>query len=356
MGWCVAAPCAVAQTFDLVGAPGVNGVTRIHGISADGTVAAGYSATAGTPFTWTRAGGRVDLPFPASAFAISGDGTTIAGQAFPSAGVAQAFRYSAGSGQQLLGAPGPFPRSQANGVNGDGNVIAGEAFNSVGTQGVAWRWTPAGGMQPLGHTRVGHTVSAARAVSRDGQTIVGFSGGGGVAEAFRWTATGGLQALPDQPGTVFSASASAVNHDGSIIVGNSGLPGNPPAIWRGDDLPTILPIPAAWANAGGNVVSDDGSIVAGEARNPNFEQEAWIWTQSRGSESLFSYLTSQGVNIPGGWRLSTCTGISADGRTFAGYASELATAREIGFVATVPTPGAVVTVLAALLATSRRKR
>ena len=128
---------AAAQTFDFVGAPGVNGVTRLHGISADGTVATGYSATGGSPFTWTRAGGRIDLPFSGRAFAISGDGTTIAGLTFPGSGVA-AFRQRVGVGTQVLGSVSGLTNSQANGVNGDGNVIAGEAFDSTGSRS-AWR-------------------------------------------------------------------------------------------------------------------------------------------------------------------------------------------------------------------------
>ncbi len=352
---CALAGSALGQTFDVIPGPAGLHATAI-GVSADGSVVGGWTngPTGSGAFYWTRAGGRQDLGAPqgfgtGSPTALSGDGTTLVGL--------PGFRYRGPGTYQSLGSFGPYPNAWANGVNGDGNVIVGEAFNSSGTSGEAWRWTPGSGMQGLGRTRPGHTYSVARGVSRDGQTIVGSSGGGGASgEAFRWTATGGLQALSDQPGTIFSATAAAANHDGSIIVGNSGLPGNPPAIWRGDDLPTILPIPTGWANAGGNVISDDGTVVAGQARNPSFEQEAWIWTQGRGSESLLSYLTFHGVSVPAGWRLGGVTGVSADGRTIVGGMANLTGGLGAGFVATVPTPGVCVTVCAALLATSRRKR
>ena len=355
--WVVSGLCgsALAQSFEFI--PGPTGrSTSATGVSADGTIVGGNIGGAGAQiaFLWTRAGGRQDFGAAegfagASATALSGDGTTLVGRG-------PAFRYRGPGTYQSLGSFGPYPNAEANGVNGDGNVVVGEAFNSVGTSGEAWRWTP-GGMQGLGRTRPGHTYSSARAVSRDGGTIVGFSGGGGApTEAFLWTAGGGMQVLPLPVGDIFGGSASAVNHDGSIIVGNTGLPGSPPAIWRNAEEPTILPIPVGWANAGARVLSDDGTIVAGQARNPSFEQEAWIWTQTRGSESLMSYLTFQGVAVPAGWKFASVVGLSADGRTIVGVGNNPTEGIGGTFVATVPTPAVCVTICAAGLVTCKRKR
>jgi uncharacterized membrane protein len=341
-----------AQTFDLTGAPAGEG-TRVYALSADGRVATGWSSPSGTSFLWTRAGGRQDLPTVAgSSAAISGDGTTIAGRA--AGGVA--FRYAGPGTYQPLPAPTGFANNQADGVSGDGSVVVGTG-QSGSSSAMAWRWTDGTGTQALGRTRPGHSASFAQAVSRDGQTIVGWSGGGGAAsEAWRWSAGAGMQALADHPGATASAVASAITGDGSAIAGRSGLLGSPPAVWRGNELPTILPTVSGWGGLLPHGISDDGTVVAGEGTNPNVEQEAWIWTPTRGSESLFSYLTSQGVSVPTGWRLASCTGMSADGRTFAGYAFNASQIREVGFVTTVPTPGALVTVCAAFLVTSKRKR
>ncbi len=342
----------MAQSFDLVQAPG--GVNlSFNGVTADGMTAVAYSNMGGLgSFRWTQAGGLQSipgLPTSAPALGISGDGTTVVGRN-------PAYRYRGPGTFQDLGTIGNLPDSWAQGVSGDGGVVAGVAF-ATGGPGVAWRWTQGTGIQPLGYARPTDTYSEAKAVSRDGGTIVGFSSGGGApTTAFRWTVAGGMQALPLPVGDIFGGSASAVNHDGSVIVGNTGLPGSPPAIWRDGGAPTILPIPTGWANTGPRAASDDGSVVAGEGRNPSFQTEAWVWTQSRGSESLMSYLISQGVQIPAGWRLGRVNAISADGRTFVGVAALSADGSNAGFVATVPTPGVLVTVCAALLATSRRRR
>ncbi len=340
-----------AQTFDLTGAPAVEG-TRVYALSADGRVATGWSSPSGTSFLWTRAGGRQDLPTVAgSSAAISGDGTTIAGRA--AGGVA--FRYAGPGTYQPLPAPTGFANNQADGVSGDGSVVVGTGL-SGSSSAMAWRWTQGTGTQALGRTRPGHSASFAQAVSRDGQTIVGWSGGGGAAgEAFRWTPSSGLQALPLPIGNIFGTQATATNHDGSLIAGFSG--DNPALVWHNGGSPTLLPQLAGWGIMVPHGISDDGTVVAGEGTNPNVEQEAWIWTPTRGSESLFSYLMSQGVSVPAGWRLANCNAMSADGRTFAGWArSTSGPAMSFGFVTTVPTPGVCVTVCAACLVTSKRKR
>ena len=343
----LAARVAVAQTFDLVYAPGGVDATRMHGVTADGSVAVGYSPLGGVgSFRWTRVGGSQTLGTPGSeALGISGDGTTVVGR-FP------AFRYRGPGTFQNLGTIDNLPSSWAQGVSGDGNVIAGVAFAPFVGPGVAWRWTPSGGMQPLGYARPTDTFSEALGVSRDGSTIVGRSSGSGLGNAaFAWTVSSGMSTLPDAPGTQFGSSATAENHDGRIIAGFANLG---PVIWR-DRVPTLLPQPAGWGSMVPHGISDDGTVVAGEAQNPSFQTEAFVWTQSRGSESLLAYLTSQGVSVPGGWNLVQTFALSADGRTFGGYALNSAGTIGAGFVATVPTPP-VLSLLTSLAAFAARRR
>ncbi len=342
----LAAP-AVAQTFDLV-MPSSSVNTRVHDLSADGQVAVGYPPS----YTWTRAGGVRELttadglPTAARTGAISGDGLTLAGNQIIG-GVTTPFRYRGPGTYQALPGVSGFSRSMAQGVSRTGAVIVGVAENISG--GVAWRWTEAGGTQPLGYTTPGHTASNALGVSRDGNVVVGWSGGG-TSDAFAWTAGGGLSILPANPGSLTN-QATAVNHDGSYIAGTSGFA----TIWH-QGVAHPLPQLTGWAAMIPHGISDDGMVVAGEARNPSFVEEAWVWTQGRGSESLLSYLTFHGVNVPGGWRLASCTALSADGRTFAGYAFNQSQIREVGFVATIPTPGMLCSIVAAFFATSRPRR
>src|SRR5262249_31243411 len=150
--------------------------------------------------------------------------------------------------------------SFAEGVSGDGSVIVGRS--QTGTSfvvGQAFRWTQATGLLGLGFARPGQSYSEAKAVSRDGGTIVGGGQdlGSGIEEAFLWTSATGMQPLPSPPGYMGSTIALGVNFNGSIAVGN----GQSAVIWR-NGLPEALGAPAGWATSSANAVSDDGSVIA----------------------------------------------------------------------------------------------
>ena len=53
----------------------------------------------------------------------------------------------------------------------------------------AFRWTSAGGMQPLGDLPGGGTYSYSAGVNGDGSVVVGHATSAFGTEAFRWTAT-----------------------------------------------------------------------------------------------------------------------------------------------------------------------
>src|SRR5262249_55494082 len=93
-------------------------------------------------------------------------------------------------------------------------------------------------------------------------------------QSFRWTSATGMTSLPVLNGSV---EAYAVNNDGSVIVGRSG--------------PTPSYHAAVWSQR----------LVAGAS-----------------VVDLQTYVPSLGIDLTG-WTLSGATGISADGRTIAGY-------------------------------------
>jgi probable HAF family extracellular repeat protein len=103
-------------------------------------------------------------------------------------------------------------------VSADGSVIVGIASN-----GNAFRWTAAGGMQDLG--TLGGYGSAAYDVSDNGSVVVGDSSlASGARRAFRWTASGGMKSLSaTYSGSIGSGSyliyANAVSGDGVHVVG-----------------------------------------------------------------------------------------------------------------------------------------
>ncbi|CAG0966560.1 hypothetical protein PHYC_01016 [Phycisphaerales bacterium] len=350
---------ALGQAFYLTGNPPGTLGSRVYGLSADGSVAVGWSSaiTMGPGFRWTAAGGRYDfgldpgMPEATITNAVSGDGQTIVGGAFNIGQNPRAFRWSGPGTFETLGTFSLYNMTYAQGVSGDGSVIAGhgEISGTGGGVGQAFRWTEGTGMQGLGFTRATHSFSEAMAVSRDGSTIIGLSRGGSDYRAFAWTSQAGMVELSGLPGTN-SDAAVGVNFNGSIIVGATGtLP--VPAVWRQGQLST-LPVVPGYFYAGAHAVDDTGSVIVGAAQGvgPNI---AFIWTSERGSESLATYLAYHGVNIPQGVVLTDCVAVSADGRTFAGYTD--GSTRQ-GFIAAIPAPGLISTFSCGLLLHGMRRR
>lgn len=354
-------PCfGQTPSFTLVGvAPGAE-ASNVNGLSTDGRAAAGYSLfptssnTRYPGFVWRAGEGRTDFGLqvaPTVTFGqgISGDGATVVGGSQPSqTGVRTAFRWSAIGGYQDLGTLPGYAYSEARKASNDASVIVGNCSTGPFGQGYphqAFRWTATGGMYGLG------ADTTALGLSRDGSTIVG-NAGVGFTTAFTWTASGGMRYLPSLGGTG-SSMAGGANFDGSIITGASGeflLPtiwrnGVPYDFWNGS-TPAFRFAPSE--------VDDAGDVAAGFA-NSSIADFAAVWTQSRGIEPLADYLTANGVLIPAGVSLFTCTGLSGDGRTFAGITTGVAIGAQ-GFVATIPAPGPVSILALALPWASRRRR
>ena len=209
----------------------------------------------------------------------------------------------------------------------------------------AFRWTTSTGLQPLGFTRSGHYHSEARAISRNGEVIVGESRAGN-GDAFVWTTAAGMVALPELPGSNRNSGAFGVNATGDIIVGYSG-PGGQWTKWEDG-------IAASLGGVGGiaRSVSDNGRVVVGQFDQGG--QKAGIWTLERGAEPLVDYLASFGISIPANVSLLDATAVSADGRTIAGYTGAPGSVFQ-GFVVTIPAPPAALA-LGILLSRRRRSR
>lgn len=350
---------ASGQAFYLTGLGPDGGSSRVTGLSADGTLAAGYwtGLSVAPGFIWS-AGLRNDfglepgLPIFTPTAGMSGNGQVVvgAGRNFTTNFVA--YRWSGLGTYESLGVPSGYDRSYAVGVSNDGSVIVGRAeFGITGSIGQAFRWTEGGGYQMLGVTRPGqHGFSQSMGVSRDGSTVVGISRGADT-QAFIWTTALGMQELPALPGTgARSTSAFGVNHDGSIVVGQSGFLSTP-TVWRNGvptDLGTIPDFGAGRMYAS----NDSGSVLAGSL-NSLSGFSASIYTESRGLELLSSYLAHHGITIPAGVSLREATSVSASGNVIAGYTSG-STAQ--GFVVVIPSPASLTLIATGLILAASRRR
>jgi uncharacterized membrane protein len=344
----LATPAARAQTpsFTLVSPPPETGASFVFGLSADGRSAAGYKS--GRGFLWTADGGRNDFGLTAptattQAYGISGNGLTVVGGGAPTEN-AMAFRWTQDGGYQGLGTiPGYFV-SNARDANHDGSIVVGTVSDTSGVFSQAFRWTQSGGMQGLG------AGTGADAISGDGTTIVGTLTGQPLA--MRWTQAGGAQLLPSLGGSGDSR-ARAVNFDGSIIVGSSGPTFRPTKWINGSPIELLSSLSNSRLTPLG--LSDDGSVVAGDVQANVGGNFAGVWTAATGTIRLSDYLTAHGVTIPAGLNLETCAAISSDGKTFAGYTTSDLLGIQ-GYVATIPSPGALGVLCLSMGFAARRRR
>ena len=303
-------------------------------------------------------------------FALSGNGTTVVGQAENSVTlVSRAFRWTAGTGAQDI-SPGDNKTMQASaiGVNSDGSVVVGAYSGSLNQ---AFRWTAATGAVDLGFLPGGN-LSIANGVNTNGSIVVGVANDDTTLHAFRWTSATGMQALPAAPGFDFSYGASSVSADGSVIVGTNANKGGvesadrayrytdaggyqdlgvQPGFTRsvasavsGDGQTVVgfsqlFPPPSGfgaltgayrWTQSTGLVplffddedtshasaVNYDGSRIVGTSTGPTGSR-AVMWTSTLGSIDLNTYLLTLGVNLTG-WNLTDADGISSDGSVISG--------------------------------------
>ena len=350
-----------AQTpgYRLIG--GLDGYTSggVVALSQDGRIATGATSGVSIPtsgFVWSEATGRYDLwptehltgnSIPA---AMSNDGTILTGNS----SVNRAFVWSGPGTYQVLPVLPNHNRSSGRGVSGDGSIVVGESHLNMSSNGEAFRWTQATGMQGIGYTRPGHTYSEANGISRDGNVIVGMSqDAGGRGDAFAWSAASGMRILPDLPNAMFGSAASGTNHDGSIVVGYSSLSTGllTAVLWSGDIVQPLTAAPnvRSWATD----VNDDGRVVLGVLFT-NTETFLAIWTPGPGWQFPADYFAANGFPLPSGWIVTDVRALSGDGLTFGGSMRVAGLTQP--FVLTIPAPATFPLVGALITLAARRRR
>jgi probable HAF family extracellular repeat protein len=308
-----------------------------YAVSADGSTVVGSG-----PTRFAVGGNGVQtLPPPPGkqggvATAVNADGSVVVGSANANGEGSEAFEWTDDFGYEYLGRLGPdsspLQGSGALGVSADGSVVVGASqlppapFRPADP--VAFRWTPASGMQSLGVLPTGYS-SRANDVSADGSVIVGTSNinQGNGSEAFRWTAQGGMQGLGDLAGGIVASEGYAISRDGSTIVGmgNDGVQGRAVRWTQQTGMVSLGQLPGGngWGQA--LAVNGDGSVIVGTASDPldqfgraGTDRAAFIWDSAHGMRKLQTVLeTEYGLDLSR-WDLGSAVGISADGRVITG--------------------------------------
>jgi probable HAF family extracellular repeat protein len=199
--------------------------------------------------------------------------------------------------------------SQGSAISGDGTRVAGITWTpDGGLHQEAFTWHSSGAFQRLGDLAGGTVFSQALGISADGSTIVGSSSSALGGEAFLWTAGGGMVALGDLAGGGFGSFATDASANGSVIVGG-------------------------------------GSAAAGLT--------AFIWDSVNGMRPVQDVLASFGVDLTG-WRLTSVTGISDDGRVLTGLGIN-PSGQTRSWYAVLPEPGTAVLIAFGLLGLGVRR-
>jgi probable HAF family extracellular repeat protein len=320
-----------------------------HGVSRDGTAAAGDSNFGhGGPegFVWIEgqgSNGVGDLPggaFESIAYGVSNGGGVVVGRSRSQNGL-EAFRWTNQGIVGLGDLPGGEFASIAWGVSADGNTIVGRGAGANGN--AAFRWTAKTGIVNIGGTE-------ARGVTADGKTIVGHGGTQGTQQAFRWREGVGMEFLGDLPGGWNYSIGNDVSADGKAVLGWSySETGEQAFLWR-EGLGMIgLGFPSSEAFG----VTANGQWVVGRATMSD-QDEAFIWDHQGGTRRLEHFLgVEHGLNLTG-WQLKCAFAISDDGRTIGGWGLHGGITK--AWVARVPEPTTWLSILAALLGVSSRRR
>jgi probable HAF family extracellular repeat protein len=331
-----------------------------NGLSANGGVAVGQDGVSndGRAYRWTQADGISALPRLdgalrsfSTALAVSGDGTTIVGQAAaaPAADgsgrtVAVVWRPTVATARELRSsrdfaesatAPsftpinlGLFPGgiiSLAEAVSANGSVVAGYSDakdpdpNYRDQVYQAFRWTATDGLVGLGFLPGGLKLSQAFGISADGSTIVGGSDSAQGYQAFRWTQAEGLVGLGKVPGALVS-TAYAISADKSAIIGlctfTAQQDNNHAFRWTTATGMVDLGVVSGDQFSEAKAISADGSIVVGRS-GVGFTGRAFIWDQMNGMRDLKSLIVATNPELAD-WTLRSATGISADGTLITG--------------------------------------
>ncbi len=289
------------------------------------------------------------------------------------------------------GAPGiaqeftmpPSFASAATGLNIDGSIVSGTIYGNlpgIGNSRQAVRWVN-GSMQTLA-TGPGVLASEARAVSLTGDRIVGNVSDSLAPEhadstrskAAIWM-NGTCRILENTSPDMFT-TFTAISDDGNFALATisstrsnakGGLiydAGNDTSIdvmfdYNADGMIDLLDLDVGITLL--NSLSADGAIVGGSTALIGGPETATLWLR-RGNFGLnytnidaLSYFSSLGVSGLTGWNLTSVTAVSADGLVFSGNGINAAGVNDI-WVATVPTPGALILGSFGTLLAIRRRR
>lgn len=241
-------------------------------------------------------------------FGVSDDGEVV-GLAHDGSRTAIAFRWTQQAGMSRLAVNRPTANSRANGISANGAVIYGwnEQFDGY-RQGVLWIDGKVLELHNPGVNgdAIGAPPGEALGSNSTGTVVVGqgYYDEFFQSQAWRWTRAGGTQPIgilfpPPAPPQIQEAMSRLPLQRGPTAIGPQPF--------------GFFSPPAAYALS----ASEDGDTVVGNTSD-GFTTAAFIWTATDGMMMLSDYAAAHGVQLPEGFYMTSANQITPDGLTIAG--------------------------------------
>ena len=203
--------------------------------------------------------------------------------------------------------------SRVVGASADGSVVVGSIAPDPDAEPRPFVWTEADGLTMIpGSPGSQFDAFAARAISADGSTVVGYWRDGGANVPFRWTRAGGTVALALPPGET-SGWAGAVSDDGLYTVG---LVGESMVRWTSDGPPEVLTTGPEIFRP--DDVTASGQIIVGVNLVPRTSGSGYdavqsVWTEVGGARSIDEIVAAEAPGELTGSGVDDVYLISGDG-------------------------------------------
>ena len=171
------------------------------------------------------------------------------------------------------------PNTRIFDLNHDGSRAVGDAT------AIAFRWSQAGGIVPLG-TLPGDTTSIAEGISPDGSVVAGTSSLGNARRSFRWTEAGGFEVLGPVPVNGPGSWGRGVSDDGAVVWVVSAISFVRSYLWTASSGFQQVVLSQGWDNNFPAGMSGDGAVVVGSSWIGAWH--IWRWSGSTGMQELQS--------------------------------------------------------------------
>lgn len=282
--------------------------------NSDGSIIAGYMGSGEGAYYWTEATGVVSLGLGDAGGVSENDlivGTKLITDDNGNRSTAGYWNL-AGEFTEIGSFPGSVPTddgyySDGYAISSDGTVIAGMGWTGAWTAN-AMRWSAATGMVNL---RQSDESSKVNTLSADGSIAAGWLESDWMRYAAYWDANNVQHIIPG----LGDSEVMSVSANGQLMVGNSDDSG---FFYNGETL-SFLGSDEMGTSTVLSHVTNSGLVTGLERNFFQNSQVGIIYNETMGVVNAVTYFTQNGVVMPDEYQVHAVSWVSEDGRTFVGW-------------------------------------